>query len=83
MVRARIPELGERVQFGPLATVKELVGVRGQVIRVEARYVPKLDPLGRENGHDKTNLYIATPLTYNGKRVVVKASPYEIDGALD
>lgn len=57
-------------------------GVKGQVVKIDEEYVPKYDGLGRLNGHDRTNLYILTDLTYNGKRVVVKASPYELDGGL-
>ncbi len=80
MARARIPELGERVQMGPLATAFR--GVKGQVVKVEEGYVAKTDALGRPGGHDRTGIYIMTELTYNGKRVVVKASPYELDGGL-
>lgn len=57
-------------------------GVWGQVLKVEEEYIPKYDGHGRLNGHDRTNLYILTDLTYQGKRVVVKASPYELDGGL-
>ncbi len=80
MPRARIPAVGERVQMGPLATAFR--GVKGQVVKIHDDYVDKTDPLGRAAGHDRVGVYIMTDLHYNGKRVVVKASPYELDGGI-
>ncbi len=89
MVRARIPELGEYVQMGEFATPIQVGkdyypvrGWKGQVIKIDEHHIPKVDPLGNPNGHGRTDLYIAMPVTYNGKRVVVRASPYELDGGI-
>lgn len=78
MGRATIQE-GDRVQMSKYATAFR--GVKGQVIKIdEDPYVPTLDPFKRPQ--DRRNIYIMTDLTYNGKRVVVKASPYELDGGV-
>ena len=80
-MKARIPELGERVQLSKYATAFR--GVWGQVVRI-VRNPPPGPILGLTGGPDHTELYILTDLHYNGKRVVVKATPYELDGgALD
>ncbi len=88
-MKARIPELGERVQLSKYATAFR--GVWGQVVKID-RSPPRGPILGRDRGIvpgadggvNHTELYILTDLTHNGKRVMVKASPYELDGgALD
>lgn len=58
-------------------------GVKGQVVKVDENYVPKRDAYGNSTGHNRTDLFIMTDLHYNGKRVVVRASPYELEGALE
>jgi hypothetical protein len=88
---ARIPEEGEWVQMGKYATAFR--GVWGQVIKVD--FNPPPTPVlgghrviqdrvvrGASGGAEHTELYILTKLTQGGKRVCVKASPYEIEGAL-
>ncbi len=86
-MRARIPELGERVQLGKFATAFR--GAWGQVVKID-RNPPRGPILGRDRGivpgadggANHTELYILTDLSYNGRRVMVKASPYELDGGL-
>lgn len=77
-MRARIPELGEWVQMGKYATAFR--GVWGQVIKIDRN--PPQGVLAATGGDNHTELYILTGLTHSGKRVVVKASPYELEGAL-
>ena len=90
MITARIPELGERVQMGKFATAFR--GVWGQVVKIDDN--PPVGPVlskarrcsCRERGWREPyrNLHLDRPPLYNGKRVVIKASPYELDGgALD
>jgi hypothetical protein len=87
MTTARIPELGERVQMGKFATAFR--GVWGQVIKVDDN-PPKVPILGKQRGLirgaaggvNHTEIYILTNLTNQGKRVVIKASPYELDGGV-
>lgn len=68
-------------------------GVWGQVVRVDHNPLPgrilgKPRVLaggvvpGAVGGVNHTEIYIMTNLTNNGKRVVIKASPYELDGGL-
>ena len=87
MIRARIPQEGERVQMGKFATAFR--GVWGQVVKVD--FNPPVGPIlskaigsvpGAAGGANHTEIYIMTDLRYNGKRVVVKASPYELDGGV-
>jgi hypothetical protein len=78
----RVPELGERVQMGKFATAFR--GVWGQVIDVKFNE-PTLIERGERvliDGRDHTEIFILTDLTQNGRRVCVKASPYELDGGL-
>lgn len=79
MVRARIPELGERVQMGKYAT--GFPGVWGQVIKIDDN--PPVGILRATGGASHVEVYILAELPlYRGKRVVIKASPYELDGGL-
>jgi hypothetical protein len=92
MVRPRIPEPGEWVQMGKYATAFR--GVWGKVVKIRRNPPPlgELPPVeGRypTGGKDETHLYIQAAhsykgrwLTLNGKYVVIKASPYELDGGL-
>lgn len=77
-MRARIPELGEYVQMGKYATAFR--GVKGQVVKIDRS--PPQGVLKATGGDNHVELYILTALSYGGKRVMVKASPYELEGAL-
>ena len=81
----RVPELGERVQMGKFATAFR--GVWGQVIDIKFNAPKLIERGGREliDGRDHTEIFILTDRSfpnYQGKRVVIKASPYELDGGL-
>jgi hypothetical protein len=87
MPRARIPELGERVQMGKFAT--DFRGVWGEVIKVDDNPPPGPILAKATGGDGHVEIYIAAfypgttrALLYNGRRVVIKASPYELDGGL-
>lgn len=91
MIKVRIPEEGEWVQLSKYATAFR--GVWGQVIKVDYNPPPtrvlgktriagdRIVP-GADGGANHTEIYILTRLTNNGKRVCVKASPYELDGGV-
>lgn len=55
-------------------------GVKGQVIKID--YSPPQGILSATGGKDHTELFILTNFSHRGKRVVIKASPYELEGAL-
>lgn len=79
----RVPEIGERVQMGKFATAFR--GVWGRVIQVEFNEPKFIERGGFEfyDGRDHTNIYILAELPiHNGRRTVIKASPYELDGGL-
>ena len=81
----RVPELGERVQMGKFATAFR--GVWGQVIDVKFKEaeIIKRGPFTFSDGRDETRVYILTDQgfpRYKGRRVVIEASPYELDGGL-
>ena len=97
MTRARIPQEGERVQMGKFATAFRGVWGQVIKVKYNPPPVPGTanDLLSRPRllqdgnvipgaggGANHTEIYIATDLRYNGKRVVVKASPYELDGGV-
>jgi hypothetical protein len=62
-------------------------GVWGQVIKVvqnEPEIIQR-GPFTFSDGRDDTEIYILTDQgfpRYKGRRVVIKASPYELDGGL-
>jgi hypothetical protein len=70
MVEARIPEIGEQVEFGKYATSYK--GEQGEVVEIEDH--------GEVGGYRHVDVWVKTNIYEDGKRVLVACSPVELAG---